>query len=199
MWRESGKLERASRESWKGRVGKVCRESGKLERASRESWKGRVGKAGKDEWGKSRNAKELPKSGEELPRTAEEQARSAEEQARSGPGARPGSAQPEEPARRAEPSGAARAAARSSREPAGAVREPLGAFGSRARIQPGKREAALVRSFRELSPLVVLTDDCSMAIALSPRGGPGEFMRTVGGMPAIAAGWEKAYRHNTVR
>ena len=48
-------------------------------------------------------------------------------------------------------------------------------------------------------PLVVLTNDCSMDIVLSPRGGPGEFMRTMGGMPAIAAGWEKAYRHNTVR
>ena len=47
--------------------------------------------------------------------------------------------------------------------------------------------------------LVVLTNDYSMEIVLSPRGGPGEFMRTVGGMPAIAAGWEKAYRHNTVR
>ena len=29
-------------------------------------------------------------------------------------------------------------------------------------------------------------------MALSPRGGPGEFMRSVGGMPAIAAGWEKS-------
>ena len=47
--------------------------------------------------------------------------------------------------------------------------------------------------------LVVLTNDYSMEIVLSRRGGPGEFMRTVGGMPAIAAGWEKAYRHNTVR
>ena len=47
--------------------------------------------------------------------------------------------------------------------------------------------------------LAVLTSDYSMEIALSRRGGPGEFMRTVGGMPAIAAGWEKAYRHNTVR
>ena len=47
--------------------------------------------------------------------------------------------------------------------------------------------------------LVVLTNDYSMEIALSRRGGPGEFMRTVGGMPAIAAGWEKAYRHNSVR
>ena len=47
--------------------------------------------------------------------------------------------------------------------------------------------------------LVVLANDYSMEIALSPRGGPGEFMRTVGGMPAIAAGWEMAYRHNTVR
>ena len=47
--------------------------------------------------------------------------------------------------------------------------------------------------------LIVLTDDYSMETALSRRGGPGEFMRTVGGMPAIAAGWEKAYRHNTVR
>ena len=47
--------------------------------------------------------------------------------------------------------------------------------------------------------LVVLTNDYSMETALSRRGGPGEFMRTVGGMPAIAAGWEKAYRHNTVR
>ena len=47
--------------------------------------------------------------------------------------------------------------------------------------------------------LVVLTNDYSMEIALSRRGGPGEFMRTVGGMPAIAAGWEMAYRHNTVR
>ena len=47
--------------------------------------------------------------------------------------------------------------------------------------------------------LVVLTNDYSMEIPLSPRGGPGEFMRIVGGIPAIAAGWEKAYRHNTVR
>ena len=47
--------------------------------------------------------------------------------------------------------------------------------------------------------LVVLTNDYSMETALSRRGGPGEFMRTVGGMPAIAAGWENAYRHNTVR
>ena len=47
--------------------------------------------------------------------------------------------------------------------------------------------------------LVVLTNDYSMETALSRRGGPGEFMRTVGGKPAIAAGWEKAYRHNTVR
>ena len=47
--------------------------------------------------------------------------------------------------------------------------------------------------------VVVLANDYSMEIALSPRGGSGEFMRTVGGMPAIAAGWEKAYRHNTVR
>ena len=47
--------------------------------------------------------------------------------------------------------------------------------------------------------VVVLANDYSMEIALSPRGGPGEFMRTVGGMPAIAAGWENAYRHNTVR
>ena len=46
---------------------------------------------------------------------------------------------------------------------------------------------------------VVFTNDYSMETALSRRGGPGEFMRTVGGMPAIAAGWEKAYRHNTVR
>ena len=48
-------------------------------------------------------------------------------------------------------------------------------------------------------PLVVLTNDYSTEIVLSRRGGPGEFMRTVGGMPAIAAGWEKAYRHNSVR
>ena len=47
--------------------------------------------------------------------------------------------------------------------------------------------------------VVEVTNDCSMEIALSRRGGPGEFMRTVGGRPAIAAGWEKAYRHNTVR
>ena len=47
--------------------------------------------------------------------------------------------------------------------------------------------------------LVVLANDYSMGITLSRRGGPGEFMRTVGGKPAIAAGWEKAYRHNTVR
>ena len=47
--------------------------------------------------------------------------------------------------------------------------------------------------------VVVLANDYSMEIALSPCGSPGEFMRTVGGMPAIAAGWEKAYRHNTVR
>ena len=47
--------------------------------------------------------------------------------------------------------------------------------------------------------LVVLTNDYSMEIVLSPRGGPSEFMRTMGGMPAIAAGWEKAYRHNTAR
>ena len=47
--------------------------------------------------------------------------------------------------------------------------------------------------------LDVLTNDNSVEIVLSPRGGPGEFMRTVGGKPAIAAGWEKAYRHNTVR
>ena len=47
--------------------------------------------------------------------------------------------------------------------------------------------------------LLVLTNDYSMKIVLSPRGGPGEFMRTMGGMPAIAAGWENAYRHNTVR
>ena len=47
--------------------------------------------------------------------------------------------------------------------------------------------------------LVVLTNDYSMEIVLSRRGGPGEFRRTVGGMPAIAAGWEKAYRHNSVR
>ena len=47
--------------------------------------------------------------------------------------------------------------------------------------------------------LVVLTNDYSMETALSRRGGPGEFMRTVGGMPAIAAGWEMAYRHNTVQ
>ena len=47
--------------------------------------------------------------------------------------------------------------------------------------------------------LVVLTNDYSMEIALSRRGGPGEFMRTVGGVPTIAAGREKAYRHNTVR
>ena len=47
--------------------------------------------------------------------------------------------------------------------------------------------------------LDVLTNAYSVEIALSRRGGPGEFMRTVGGMPAIAAGWEKAYRHNTVR
>ena len=40
--------------------------------------------------------------------------------------------------------------------------------------------------------LVVLANDYSMEIALSRRGGPGEFMRTVGGMPAIAAGWEKS-------
>ena len=45
----------------------------------------------------------------------------------------------------------------------------------------------------------VLTNDYTMEIALSRRGGPGEFMRTVGGKPAIAAGWEMAYRHNTVR
>ena len=44
-----------------------------------------------------------------------------------------------------------------------------------------------------------VTNDYSMETALSRRGGPGEFMRTVGGKPAIAAGWEKAYRHNTVR
>ena len=47
--------------------------------------------------------------------------------------------------------------------------------------------------------LVVLTNDYSMETALSRRGGPGEFMRSVGGMPAIAAGWEKAYRHKTAR
>ena len=47
--------------------------------------------------------------------------------------------------------------------------------------------------------LLVLTNDYTMEIVLSRRGGPGEFMRTVGGMPAIAAGWEMAYRHNTVR
>ena len=52
-------------------------------------------------------------------------------------------------------------------------------------------------TFRRL--LVVFTKDSSLGIALSRRGGPGEIMRTVGGMPAIAAGWEKAYRHNTVR
>ena len=51
----------------------------------------------------------------------------------------------------------------------------------------------------ERTSLVVLTNDYSMETALSRRGGPGEFMRTVGGMPAIAAGWEMAYRHNTVR
>ena len=35
---------------------------------------------------------------------------------------------------------------------------------------------------------------------LSPlRGGPGEFKRSVGGTPAIAAGWEIAYRHRSVR
>ena len=53
------------------------------------------------------------------------------------------------------------------------------------------------KTYRRL--LAVLTNDYSMEIALSRRGGPGEFMRTVGGKPAIAAGWEKAYRHNTVR
>ena len=47
--------------------------------------------------------------------------------------------------------------------------------------------------------LVVLTNEYSMETALSRRGGPGEFMRTMGGKPAIAAGWEKAYRHKTVR
>ena len=47
--------------------------------------------------------------------------------------------------------------------------------------------------------LDVLTNGYSVEMVPSPRGGPGEFMRTVGGMPAIAAGWEKAYRHNTVR
>ena len=52
-------------------------------------------------------------------------------------------------------------------------------------------------SYRRL--LIILIDDYSMEIVLSRRGGPGEFMRTVGGMPAIAAGWEKAYRHNSVR
>ena len=61
----------------------------------------------------------------------------------------------------------------------------------------GRTSCPAHETFRRL--LVVFTKGYSLGIALSRRGGPGEFMRTVGGMPAIAAGWEKAYRHKTVR